>query len=166
VSGGFGNRKVLVGRMRAVNDKPIFFPDMTATRRFSGADLEELAKAKILGVRAGAEHRYTGVWVVVVQGRVFVRSWNDKPTGWYRAFPVQPVGSIQLAGREIAVRARQLRGQRLRDAATRAYAEKYNTKASEKWVSGFAEPSRAATTLELSPVPPSLATAFLDLLEG
>ena len=47
---------------------------MTAAGRFSGPELEELAKAKILGVRAGAEHRYTGVWVVVVEGRAFVRS--------------------------------------------------------------------------------------------
>jgi hypothetical protein len=130
---------------------------MTAARRFSGPELEQLGKAKILGVRAGAEHRSTGVWVVVVEGRVFVRSWNDKPTGWYRAFLAQPLGSLQLAGREIAVRARRLRGERLRDAVTRAYGEKYHTKASEKWVRGFAEPSRAATTLELLPVPPSPA---------
>ena len=130
---------------------------MATARRFSGPELEELAKAKILGVRAGTEHRYTGVWVVVVEGRVFVRSWNDKPTGWYRAFLAEPLGSIQLPGREVAVRARQLRGERLRDAVTRAYGEKYNTKASEKWVRGFAEPGRAATTLEFLPVPPSLA---------
>jgi hypothetical protein len=124
---------------------------MAAARRFPAPTLEELAKAKILGVRAGAEHRYTGVWVVVVEGRAFVRSWNDKPTGWYRAFRAEPLGSIQLAGREIAVRARQVRGERLRDAVTRTYAEKYNTKGSEKWVRGFAEPSRAAATLELLP---------------
>ena len=128
---------------------------MTAARRFSGPELEELAKAKILGVRAGTEHRYTGVWVVVVEGRVFVRSWNDKPTGWYHAFQAEPLGSIELAGREIAIRARQLRGERLRDAVTLAYAGKYNTKASEKWVRGFAKLSRAATTLELLPVQPS-----------
>ena len=97
---------------------------MTAARRFTGPALEELAKAKILGVRAGTEHRYTGVWVVVVEGRAFVRSWNDKPTGWYRAFQAQPLGSIQLAGREIAIRSRQLRAKRLRDAVTRAYAGK------------------------------------------
>ena len=123
-----------------------------ARRRFPESELQELAKAKILGVRAGAEHRYTGVWVVVVEGRAFVRSWNDKPTGWYRAFRVEPRGSIQLAGREIAVRARQTRSERLRDAVTRSYAEKYNTKASEKWVRGFAEPRRGVTTLELLPV--------------
>src|SRR6266481_8061562 len=128
---------------------------MTSAQRFSGPLFEELAKAKILGVRAGTEHRYTGVWVVVLEGRVFVRTWNDKPTGWYRAFQAQPLGSIQLEGREIAVRARQLRGERLRDAVTRAYAGKYHTKGSEKWVRGFAEPGRAAVTLELLPVPPS-----------
>src|SRR3954463_11023292 len=112
---------------------------MTAARRFSKAALEELADAKILGVRAGAEHRYTGVWVVVVEGRAFVRSWNDKPAGWYRAFVAEPLGGIQLAGREIPVRARRTRSDRLRDAVTRAYAEKYDTRASEKWVRGFAE---------------------------
>lgn len=130
---------------------------MTAARRFSGPELEEIVTAKILGVRAGAEHRYTGVWVVVVEGRVLVRSWNDKPTGWYRAFQAQPIGSIQLAGREIAVRARKLRSERLRNAVTRAYAAKYNTKASQKWVRGFAASRRAANTLELMLVQPSLS---------
>jgi hypothetical protein len=130
---------------------------MTVARRFSSPVLEELVKAKIIGVRAGTEHRYTGVWVVVVEGRVFVRSWNDKPTGWYRAFQAQPCGSLQLTGREITICARRLRSERLRDAVTRAYAEKYPTKGSEKWVRGFAEPHRSATTLELLPVQPSPA---------
>jgi hypothetical protein len=146
-----------VGSIRTVHDEPARIQAMTAARRFSGPLLEELDRAKILGVRAGAEHRYTGVWVVVVEGRVFVRSWNDKPTGWYRAFREQPLGSIQLAGREISIRARQLRSERLRDAVTQVYATKYDTKASEKWVLGFAEPHRSATTLELLPVPPSPA---------
>ena len=54
--------------------------------RFSARRIAAFADAPILGVRSGTEHRYTGVWVVVVEDRVFVRSWNDKPTGWYRAF--------------------------------------------------------------------------------
>ncbi len=157
VSGGSANRKLVVERIWTVHDKLTLFQDMTAARRFSGPALGELAKAKILGVRAGTEHRYTGVWVVVVEGRVFVRSWNDKPTGWYRAFQAQPLGSIQIAGREIAIRARRPRGKRLQDAVTRAYAGKYNTKASEKWLRGFAESHRSATTLELLHLQPSSA---------
>jgi hypothetical protein len=124
---------------------------VTAARRFPKDTVADLAKAKILGLRSGSEHRYTGVWVVAVEGRVFVRSWNDKPTGWYRAFRAEPLGSIQLAGREITVRARPTRSERLRDAVTRAYAEKYDTPGSQKWVIGFEEPQRAAATLELVP---------------
>jgi len=123
-------------------------------RRFSGPELEALDRAKILGVRAGAEHRHTGVWVVVVEGRVFVRSWNDKPTGWYRAFRQQPHGTVSVAGQELPVRAIHVRSQRLRHAVTEAYASKYDTKASEKWVRGFAEPQREAATLELVPETP------------
>ena len=122
-----------------------------AERRFSKPMLQTLEYAKILRVRSGGTHRYTGVWVVVVEARVFVRSWNDKPTGWYRAFRAEPVGSIQVAGKEIAVRAKNARSERLRDAVTRGYGAKYNTKASLKWVEGFAEPKRALATLEFVP---------------
>lgn len=120
-------------------------------KRFSKARVDALARAKILGVRAGSDHRYTGVWVVVVQGRAFARSWNDKPTGWFRAFRATPRGSIQVGDEEFPVRAVPVRSSRLGQAVTVAYAEKYNTKASQKWVRGFAEPERVANTIELIP---------------
>jgi hypothetical protein len=118
---------------------------------FADAVVEAVRNAKILGVRAGTEHRYTGVWVVVVDDRVFVRSWNDKPTGWFRAFRKHPSGTIQVGGLEIPVRVKPARSARIRDAVTVAFGEKYNTKASRKWVEGFAEPARALTTLEFVP---------------
>ena len=124
---------------------------MTTARRFAAPELERLESASILGVRSGRRHRFTSVWVVVVEGRVFVRSWSDKPTGWYRAFLGEPRGSISLGGRPLGVRARQVRSERIRSAVTQAYAAKYNTKASGKWVRGFAEEHREATTLELMP---------------
>ena len=113
--------------------------------------VEAARDAKIMGVRAGTEHRYTGVWVVVVDDRIFARSWSDKPTGWFRAFKKEPSGTIQLGEREIPVRAKPVRSARLRDAVTVAFAEKYNTKGSRKWVEGFAEPERVLTTLEFVP---------------
>jgi hypothetical protein len=122
-----------------------------AERRFSKARLDALARAKIIGVRAGADHRYTGVWVVVVEGRVFARSWNDKPTGWFRAFRAHPGGTIQFGDHEVRVQATTVRSARLRDAVSAAYGEKYDTKASQKWVQGFAEPERAANTIEFVP---------------
>jgi hypothetical protein len=124
---------------------------MPKNTRFADDVIEALRAAKILGVRAGTEHRYTGVWPVVVEGRLFVRSWNDKPTGWFRAFRKEPSGTIQAAGLEIPVRAKLVRSARVREAVTAAYGEKYNTKASRKWVEGFAELTRALATLEFVP---------------
>ena len=124
---------------------------MSKETTFADAVVEALNRAKILGVRAGTEHRYTGVWTVVVDGRVFARSWNDKPTGWFRAFRKQPSGTIQAGDLEIPVRAKLIRSARIRDAVTAAFAEKYNTKGSRKWVEGFAEPERVVNTIEFVP---------------
>jgi hypothetical protein len=123
------------------------------TRRFSKSVLATIATSKILGIRAGVDgHRFIAIWVVVVNGRAFVRSWNDKPAGWFRAFLAEPRGAIQIStGREIPIRARKARGERLMEAIEAAYGEKYNTPASRKWVVGFRRPKRRATTTELVP---------------
>ena len=82
---------------------------------------------------------------------MFVRSWNDKPTGWFQSFRKQPDGTIQAGDLEVAVTGKLVRSARLRDAVTAAFAEKYPTKGSKKWVEGFAEPARVLTTLEFVP---------------
>jgi hypothetical protein len=125
---------------------------MPTSTRFSKPVLAALSDDTILGVRAGTSHRFTGVWVVVIEDRVLIRSWNNKPTGWRRAFAAEPNGMMQLrGGREVRVRARPVKSERLLDAMDAAYAEKYPTPGSRKWVSGFAEPERRATTVELVP---------------
>ena len=124
---------------------------MTINPKFSHEVIEVIRKAKILGVRSGTEHKFTGVWVVVVDDGVFVRSWNDKPTGWFRSFHNQPRGTIQAEGLVLEVRGKAVRSARIRDAVTAAFAEKYPTKGSRKWVEGFAEPARVLTTLEFVP---------------
>ena len=119
--------------------------------KFAGDVVEAFRSAKILGVRAGTEHRYTGVWVVVVDGRVFARSWSDKPTGWFQAFRKQASGTVQVGELELPVRGKVVRSARLRDAVTVAFGEKYPTKGSRKWVEGFAEPERVVNTIEFIP---------------
>jgi hypothetical protein len=109
--------------------------------------------SKILGIRAGArsDHRFTGVWPVVVDGRVFVRSWKQAPDGWYRAFLADPLGVLEVGKREVRIRACPARGERIRDAVEQAYADKYDTKASLKYVRGFRTKRRRDTTIEFVP---------------
>jgi hypothetical protein len=110
-------------------------------------------------VRGGADHRFLGVWVVVVRDRLFVRSWNDKPGGWFRAFLAARQGAVQLAGRSraVRVRGRLVRGERLLDEIDAGYAAKYTTAANRKYVRGFATVRRRATTLEFLPGSPPAA---------
>jgi hypothetical protein len=106
---------------------------------------------KYLYLRAGDEHGFIPVWVVVVDGRVLVRSWNDKPTGWFRAFLREPRGAVRIGDREMPVRAAPVKDAAILDAMEDAYAAKYATKANFKYVKGFRSPKRRATTMELRP---------------
>jgi hypothetical protein len=120
-------------------------------RRFPPALVATLEKSKILGIRAGTEHRFIGVWLVVVDGRVFVKSWTIKGHGWYRTFQTDPLGAIQVGTRTVRIRARPVRDKALLDAIEAAYAEKYHTPGSIKYVEGFKTPERRKTTTELVP---------------
>jgi hypothetical protein len=125
---------------------------MKAKRLFPKDVVAAIRDGKILGIRAGTKpHRLIGIWAVVVENRVFVRSWSLKPRSWYRAFLQEPVGVIEVDGREIPVRPVFTRSERLKTAVDRAYRQKYNTPGSLHYVRGFARKKRRDTTTELVP---------------
>jgi hypothetical protein len=126
---------------------------VSAARRFEPAVVDAIDKSKILGIRAGTRpHKIIGIWAVVVERRVFVRSWSMKPRSWWRTFLEDPVGLIQIDGREIPVRAVRTRSERLKSAVDAAYAEKYNTPGSLQYVRDFRQRKRRDTTTELVPL--------------
>ena len=126
---------------------------MEVKRRFPKTIVAAIRDGKILGIRAGAKpHRIIGIWAVVVEGRVFVRSWSLKPRSWYRTFLEEPRGIIEVNGREIPVRAVFTRSERLKDAVDHAYQEKFPTPGSRHFVQGFKQKKRRETTTELVPL--------------
>ena len=126
---------------------------MKAKRNFPKEIVAAIRSGKILGIRAGTKpHRVIGIWAVVVEDRVFVRSWSLKPRSWYRAFLEEPRGVIEVNGRKIPVRAVFTRSERLKSLVDRAYREKYNTPGSLHFVRGFKEKKRRDTTTELVPL--------------
>jgi len=136
---------------------------MKVSARFSDPLLKHLSSTSALRIRAGSgEHRFIGIWVVVVKNRVFVRSWSVKPDGWYEAFRKEPRGAIQVSGDEIAVRAVHIRSNSLCDAIDRAYLEKYNTKGSLKYAKDLGSRKSRATTIELLPAASSSSGANLS----
>jgi hypothetical protein len=84
--------------------------------------------------------------------RFFLCNWQVKPRSWYRTFLEEPRGTIQVADREIAVRAVRTRSERLKDAVDRAYLEKYKTPGSIKYAQDLGSEKSRATTTELVPL--------------
>ncbi|HEU4746522.1 MAG TPA: DUF2255 family protein [Anaerolineales bacterium] len=126
---------------------------MKSRNRFEPQILERIRKEKIFGIRAGREstHRLIGIWAVVVEGRVFARSWSLKPRSWWRVFLEDPHGSLFVGEQEMPVRAVQTRSERLRDLVSQAYKEKYNTPGSMQFVKDMSGKKSRDTTTELVP---------------
>lgn len=113
--------------------------------------LEAIRTDKILGIRAGTDstHRVIGIWAVVVEGRVFVRSYSMKPRSWWRTFLEDPQGIITVREKEIPVRAVQTRSERIKDLVSEAYKEKYNRPGDIQYVKDMSKKKSRDTTTEL-----------------
>ena len=127
---------------------------MKPKQRFTDDMLATIHKEKILGLRAGKEstHRIIGIWAVVVEGRVFVRSWSLKPRSWHRTFLEDPYGSMFVHDLEIPIRAVRTRSERLKDLVSQAYKRKYNTPGSIQYVKDMSRRKSRDTTTELVPL--------------
>lgn len=125
---------------------------VATARGFAPGLVRALATSRILRIHAGwRPHRFIGIWVVVTRGRVFVRSWELRPKGWFHALCADPVGRIQVGNRRVRIRARQVRGEGILRAVDLAYAVKYSAPGSAKYVRGLRRGRRRASTTELLP---------------
>lgn len=128
---------------------------MKAKKPFSNEVLSKIHDDKILGIRAGTDtdHRVIGIWAVVVEGRVFVRSWSMQPRSWWRTFLEDPHGEIFVAHRKrgIKIRAMKVRSEKMKDKVSAAYREKYNTPGSVGYVEDMSRSPSRDTTTELVP---------------
>ena len=126
---------------------------MTSRSRFKEDILTTIHKDRILGIRAGkdSDHRVIGIWAVVLDRRIFVRSYTMKLGGWWQTFHQDPYGEIFVSKRKrgIKIRAVQVRSEKLKDAVSAAYREKYNTRGSVGYVEEMSRSPLRDTTMEL-----------------
>jgi hypothetical protein len=127
---------------------------MTVKKRFPDDILAQLQKDKIIGICAGSDssHKVIGIWMVVVEGRIFVRSWSMSPRSWWRTLLEDPYGIMTVGTKEISIRAIQTRSERIKDLVSAAYKEKYNTPGSVQYVKDMSRRKSRDTTTELVPV--------------
>ena len=96
------------------------------------------------------EHR-TIIWVMVVDGEVFVRSVRGPEGRWYREISANPEGALHAGNHRIPVRAAHATD----DSTVEAVSEAIRGKYEEAWpgpTAGMLRPETLPTTLKLLPV--------------
>jgi hypothetical protein len=125
---------------------------MRSKNQFADGVVVLVQKEKIIGIRAGTDstHKIIGIWAVVVEGRVFVRSYSMKPRSWWRTFLEDPHGIMTVGEKEIPIRAVQTRSERIKDLVSDAYKEKYNRPGDIRYVKDMSKKKSRDTTTELT----------------
>ena len=95
------------------------------------------------------EHR-TIIWVVVVEGEVFVRSVRGQRGRWYREISSNPEGALHVEEDRIPVRAAPATDGATVDAVSAAFRSKYQ-QSSPASTEAMVRPETLPTTLKLSP---------------
>lgn len=124
---------------------------MAEKKPFPKSILDAIRKDKIFGIRAGAHsaHRIIGIWAVVVEGRVFVRSYSMKSHSWWRTFLEDPQGIFTVGEKEFSIRTVQTRSEKIKDAVSEAYKEKYKSAGDIQYVKDMSKKKSRDTTMEL-----------------
>jgi hypothetical protein len=94
-------------------------------------------------------HRTT-IWVVTVDGAVFVRSVRGGEGRWYREVSSNPAAALHVGGDRIPVRAVPVTDDATIEAVSEAYREKYG-RTSPGSTRAMVQPETLPTTLRLEP---------------
>ncbi|SMO65289.1 DUF2255 family protein [Gracilimonas mengyeensis] len=68
----------------------------------------------------------TWIWVVEVEGELYVRAYNGTSSSWYQSAIEQKAGKIEAAGMEKKVRFEPVKGESINDKIDEAYKDKYS----------------------------------------
>jgi hypothetical protein len=98
----------------------------------------------------GAPVHRTIIWVVTVDGEVFVRSVRGERGRWYREVSANPDAVLHVGDRRTPVRAVPVRGEPTIGAVSDAYRDKYG-RASPGPTRAMLRPETLPTTLKLEP---------------
>jgi hypothetical protein len=137
-----GARGPAVTAARRPGDRPI----AAELSLFVGAVRDSWSVAIKIGSKP---HRFIRIWAVVVDGRVYARSWSLSPHGWYRTLVAEKRGVLQIGRKSAPFRAMGVRGETLKAAIDRAYLTKYPRPTEAQWARDMCRPASRGSTVEL-----------------
>jgi len=117
---------------------------------WTAGELDLIGRARELEVAAerrdGTHRPWTPIWVVVVDGRVYVRTWGRRGTGWYGAAVASGRARVRVPGLTADAAVVDV-GATAPDGVTAAYRAKYGGPGADSVVA----PAAVGSTLRLDP---------------
>jgi hypothetical protein len=104
----------------------------------------------LVGVKAGKDReKFTKIWMLHINDRVFARSWYKKERSWFSAFLQHKKGEINYGGKILKVKAVKLDSKdAMHKKINKAYIEKYTQPGHVMYATGFSDPGYADYTME------------------
>lgn len=104
----------------------------------------------ITTIRQGEKHKFIDMWMVVVDDRIFARSWRGAKNGWYYKFLKDSKGAIQCGDKFYEIEGIVPNDlDELNQKINEAYTQKYGNGEYPKIAKEMIEPERMNRTLEL-----------------
>jgi hypothetical protein len=112
--------------------------------------LDFIKNNSLIGLKAGQERPvFLEIWMVVVDDRIFARSWGLATKSWYNTFLVQPSGQIKCGSHIFNISACiPPDNAAMTPSINAAYLNKYNSAHNIKYAQGIIEEQHVNRTME------------------
>ena len=112
--------------------------------------LDYIGTHNLIGIKAGTQREtFLDIWMVVVDGRVFARSWSLSEKSWYNTFIIEPAGQIHCGDTIVNITAHlPEHDPELDERISRAYLAKYDSGENSFYAQGIVRPAHVAKTME------------------
>lgn len=112
--------------------------------------LEYIRENNLIGIKAGQQRlNFLEIWMVVVENRIFARSWGLAEKSWYNTFLENSEGQIECGNTIYYIKALIPDDlDQITDKINKAYLEKYNFGVNSKYAIGIIEEKHIDKTME------------------
>lgn len=112
--------------------------------------IEYITSHNLIGLKAGkTRETFLEIWMVVVNDRIFARSWGFAEKSWYNTFLEDIAGKIKCGENILNIKAQiPIDIKELSEQISKAYLDKYNFGRNAEYAKGIVEQDHIDKTME------------------
>ncbi len=117
---------------------------------FSKDFYEYLEKNTLVEIKGGQKRlTFLQIWMVEIDKRVFVRSWNKSEKSWFTEFENSGNGQIKYGEKIIKVKGKKVdKNDKINLTISKAYLDKYSQPENNEYSNGISQPQYFDYTME------------------